>query len=132
MSAACTTDPFTAVDGCLLWGATVISDVRDMALTRNAAEKQYASSCTGGRINRRSGHKDKFGTFTAYVPKTPAGTEDIEPFVEGDIDTLTLRSHAGQTLYNEGAIIISAEYGVPVEGGDLVEINVSWGRVIDP
>lgn len=128
----CTTDANPAINGSVTWEGGEVLDVRDIAFTRNKAEKQYASSCTQGRINRRVGHQDKFGSFTAYVPATPAGTEDIEPFVEGDEGALNIKSDSGQTLYDEGAIILSLEYGVPIEGGDNVEVNVTWGRILDP
>lgn len=128
----CTTDTNPAINGSVSFEGGEVLDVRDISFTRNKAEKQYASSCTQGRINRRVGHQDKFGSFTAYVPATPSGPDDLEPFVEGSEGALQINSDTGQILYNEGAIILSLEYGVPIEGGDLVEVNVTWGRILDP
>jgi len=129
---AVTTDAFSAKFGFVTWNAGLVLDAKDIAIDRNIAEKPYASSSTMQMVNRRAGHQDKSGSFVAYVAASNAGPEDAMPFVEGDIFVLLLNSSAGQVLYNEKAIIISVAYSVPIEGGDLVEANVTWGRVVDP
>lgn len=120
--------PFTAINGSGSFASTTIEDVRDITINRNKEEKAYASSSTSQRIDRLSGHSDINGTFTVYVPTAPAGPASELGFDEGDEDTLLLKSSVGQTLFNDNALIISIEYGVPIEGGDIVEATVTWGR----
>lgn len=120
--------PFTAIFGSAQFAATPVTDVRDITITRTKEEKSFASSSTSQKIDRLTGHSDISGSFTVYVPDAPAGPGTVLGFDEGDEGTLLLKSSAGQTLFNDNALIISIEYGVPIEGGDIVEATVNWGR----
>ena len=129
---AVTTDAYSAKFGSVSWAAALVLDAKDISIDDNVAEKPYASSSTEQQINRRSGHSDKSGSFVAYVAAAGTTPDNAMPFVRGAIDVLLLKSSAGQTLYDDKAMIISVAYSVPIEGGDLVEATVNWGRVVDP
>ena len=113
--------PISAKSGTATWDGTGLFDVTNIDFTIASDVKEYASSATAGQKSRRAGHSDKSGSFTLKA--------DEVPFDEGDSATLIITSDGSEVLFTGTAMIIDIGYSVPVESGDIVEANVSWGQM---
>ena len=127
------TDVKVAVTGSGSVAGATVDDIRNITVTREKAEKQYASSSTSGKIKRALGHEDISGTFTAYVPSSNAGPTSLFAFEQGDEGVaLVLNSWTSQKLYDsatDGTVTITnIEFEANVEGGDIIAATVTWGR----
>ena len=111
----------SAKSGTGTWDGTALDDVTNIDLNLASDVKEYASSATSGQKSRRAGHSDSSGSFTMKA--------DTVPFDEGDSGTLILTSDGSEVLFTGTAMIIDIGFSVPVESGDIVEANVTWGQM---
>ncbi len=117
---AVTSNAKSAKNGTVSWKGTAVVDATDLIVNKSVKVNEYASSGTDGKIGRTVGHSDASGSFTAL-------TDDTTLFVEGENGMLLMKSDSSNTLYNGMAVIISANYKVPIGEGGNCEVDVSWG-----
>jgi len=110
----------SAKSGTVSWDGA-LSDVTNIDVSNSNDVKEYASSSTSGEKSRRAGHSDTTGSFTLKA--------DTFAFDEGDDGTLIITSDGTEVLFTGTAMIIDVNYSVPVEGGDIIECNVTWGQM---
>ena len=111
----------SAKNGVASWDDAVLIDVTDIQINTSADAKVYASSSSDGKKSRVAGHTDTEGSFTIK--------NSTLTFTIGEIDTLILSSVAGTVLFTGSAMITDWSFSVPIESGDIIETQVSWGKV---
>lgn len=104
------------------WDDTDIPESRGWTLNKGSDNKPYASSDSAGVMKRVAGHKDSSGSVRAYLD---AGTDVEGILVEGDSGTFKLYEDATR-FWTVPAIIDSVEVTDEIEGGEIVEVTISF------
>lgn len=118
------TAPKSAKHGRAFWNADWVHDVSNIRPSAQADIKEYGSSDTAGHVRRIVGHLDRAGTFEAFADQTP--------FEVGDRGWLRLMSDEEQVLLDDLVKIEDLSYTVNVQTGEIISVNVSYGRDRSP